>query len=83
LVTTNLLKDKVQRLGLGVENPSPGGLSDGFHRGFVGVAKQNSKGFDALNVVGQGSIVYLLPTSPQRERDEVNYKDTVILNMGE
>jgi len=26
---------------------------------------------------------YLLPTSPQRERDAVNYRSNVLLNMGE
>jgi len=28
-------------------------------------------------------LSYLLPISPQEERDEVNYRSTVILNMGE
>ena len=28
-------------------------------------------------------IDYLLPTSPQRERDEVNYRSNVLLKMGE
>jgi hypothetical protein len=38
---------------------------------------------DAVSPTQTSLATYLLPTSPQRERDEVNYTSAAILNMGE